>query len=395
VFRAFQAILQPTAAQEAALARQLDGQRELYNAALEERIGAWRYERRSVSRFEQFGELTGFEHPVLEFGVCPARGTLTRLARAFDGFYRRCRRGETPGFPRFKSAARWDSVEYPDRSCGRIVDEHRGVGRVHLKGVGAVRFRGAKRGLAGIPKTLTVRREGDRWRITVFCANVRATPLEPSDGQVGIDVGVTELVATSDGGRIGNPRHLRRSLDRLAQMQRVVAGRRRGSNRRRKAARHVGRLHRKIACQRRDLNHQVSRQLVNGFGLIVHEHLQIVNMVRRPKPRPNSEGGFEPNGAAAKAALNREILAAGWAQLLRFIAYKAEDAGRDVIAVNPRHTSQTCHHCGHVDKENRHATKFRCTSCGHVDHADINAARNILRAGLAHRQQREATEHIA
>jgi putative transposase len=119
VFRAFQAILQPTAAQEAALARQLDGQRELYNAALEERIGAWRYERRSVSRFEQFGELTGFEHPVLEFGVCPARGTLTRLARAFDGFYRRCRRGETPGFPRFKSAARWDSVEYPDRSCWR------------------------------------------------------------------------------------------------------------------------------------------------------------------------------------------------------------------------------------------------------------------------------------
>jgi putative transposase len=123
--------------------------------------------------------------------------------------------------------------------------------------------------------------------------------------------------------------------------------------------------------------------------------LQIVNMVRRPKPRPNDEGGFDPNGAAAKATLNREILAAGWAQLLRFITYKAEEAGRDVIAVNPRHTSQTCHQCGHVDAENRHATKFRCTSCGHVDHADINAARNILRAGLAHRRQREATEHIA
>lgn len=395
VFRAFQAILQPTAGQTDALARLLAAQRELYNAALEARAGAWRVERRSVSRFEQFGELTGWEHPVLDFGICAARGTLTRLDRAFDGFYRRCRRGETPGFPRFKSAARWDSVEYPDQSCWRIVNEHRGVGRVHLTGVGDVRFRGAKRGLRGTPKTLTVRREGDRWRITVFCANVPAIPLEPADAQVGIDVGISELVATSNGERIGNPRHLRRSLGRLADLQRLVAGRKRGSHLRRKAARQVGRLHRKIARQRRDLAHQISRRLVNEYGLIVHEQLQISNMVRRPAPRPNTEGGFDPNGAAAKAGLNREILAAGWAQLLCFITYKAEEAGRDVIAVNPRHTSQTCHHCGNVDAENRHATQFRCTGCGHVDHADINAARNILRAGLAQRPAREATEHVA
>ena len=222
-----------------------------------------------------------------------------------------------------------------------------------------------------------------------------ATPLEPTGAQLGIDVGVTELVATSNGEMIGNPRHLRIALGRLADQQRVVAGRRRGSNRRRKAARHVGRLHRKIAWQRRDLAHQVSRHLVNGYGLIVHEELLISNMVRRPAPRPNDEGGFDPNGAAAKAGLNREILAAGWGQLLRFITYKAAEAGRDVIAVNPRHTSQTCHNCGHVDPENRQATQFRCTNCGHVDHADTNAARNILRAGLAHRHERQAAEQAA
>jgi putative transposase len=217
----------------------------------------------------------------------------------------------------------------------------------------------------------------------------------PDGRRGGIDVGVSELVATSDGERIGNPRHLRRSLRRLADRQRLVAGRKRGSHRRRKAARQMGRLHRKIACQRRDLAHQVSRRLVDDHGLIVHENLKIVNMVRRPAPRSNDEGGFEPNGATAKAGLNREILAAGWAQLLRFITYKAADAGRELIAVNPRHTSQTCHACGHVDAENRHATQFRCTSCGHVDHADINAARNILRAGLAHRHEREANEQVA
>lgn len=88
------------------------------------------------------------------------------------------------------------------------------------------------------------------------------------------------------------------------------------------------------------------------------------------------------------------ILAAACGQLLRYITYKAEEAGREVIAVNARHTSQTCHQCGHVDAENRHATEFRCTCCGHIDHADINAARNILRAGLAHRPVREA-ENVA
>jgi putative transposase len=190
----------------------LDLQRQLYKAALQERVGAWRWEHRSVTRFEQFRQLTGWDHPVLQFGISPARGTLTRVDRALQGFYRRCHSGETPGFPRFKGRGRFDSVEYPDPRCWQIVNEHRGVGRLHLKGIGAVRFRGAKRGVLGVPKTITVRREGSRWRVTVFCADVPARHLEPTGRHIGIDVGVTELVATSDGELIGNPRHLRRSL---------------------------------------------------------------------------------------------------------------------------------------------------------------------------------------
>jgi putative transposase len=258
-----------------------------------------------------------------------------------------------------------------------------------------VRFRGARRGIRGTPKTLTVRREGNRWRITVFCTDVAAQTLEPTDAAVGIDVGVTELVATSDGELVTNPRHLRRALEHLAAAQRLVAGRTRGSRRRRQGAQAVGRLHRKIASQRRDLAHQVSRRLVDAYGLIVYEDLQITNLVRRPTPRPNHQGGHDPNRAAAKAGLNREILAAGWGQLLRFVAYKAEEAGRETIAVNPRHTSQTCAECGHVDARNRDATAFCCLRCGHVAHADVNAARNILRAGLARRSEREADQHVA
>jgi putative transposase len=124
--------------------------------------------------------------------------------------------------------------------------------------------------------------------------------------------------------------------------------------------------------------------LVDAYDLIVHEDLRVASMTRRPRPRPNVDGSFSPNGARAKTGLNRSISDSGWGQLLTFLAYKAEDAGRQVIAVDPRHTSQRCSSCGHVAKENRVSrATFRCVACGHHDHADLNAACNILRAGRA------------
>jgi putative transposase len=112
----------------------------------------------------------------------------------------------------------------------------------------------------------------------------------------------------------------------------------------------------------------------------------------RPRPRPDGTGGYQPNGAAAKAGLNKSINDAGWGQFLRILDAKAESAGRTVIAVNPRHTSQRCARCGHTAAGNRVTQEdFRCLSCGHHDHADVNAAINILRAGLALQEARKAT----
>lgn len=212
----------------------------------------------------------------------------------------------------------------------------------------------------------------------------------PTGRVVGIDLGLDNLVATSEGRLVDNERLVARSRERLAQAQRVVAGRRRGSERRRRAAGRVGDIQRRIARQRRDGLHKLSRALVDDYDLIVHEDLKITNMTRRPAPVPDGSGGYGPNGARAKAGLNREILGAGWGILLGMIAYKAEEAGRQVIAVDPRHTSQRCHSCGHVDAGNRVGAVFRCLGCGHADHADINAARNILGAGLALRHERAA-----
>ena len=107
-------------------------------------------------------------------------------------------------------------------------------------------------------------------------------------------------------------------------------------------------------------------------------------MTRRPRPRPDGNSGHEPNGAAAKTGLNKSIHDAGWGIFLRILSAKAESARRTVIAVDPRHTSQRCAECGHAAAGNRITqAEFRCLACGHQAHADVNAARNILRAGLA------------
>ncbi len=381
--RSYRYLLQPTVPQRARLEVLLHNQCELYNAALEERRGAWTWERRSISYVDQSRTLTTLRAArpeIFDHGVTVCRGTLKRLDRAFGAFYRRCRAGQTPGYPRFKSSRRWDSVQWEDTSGWRLNTESR---RLRLLGIGEVKVR-LHRELGGTPKAITVAREGRRRWVTVRCTDVPATPLPATGQQVGIDLGVCAQVATSDGQLVVDGRYGRSARARLAVAQRQLATKHRGSRHRERQVEVVAAAHRKVRNQRKDLAHTLSRQLVNRYDLIVHEDLTIATMMRRPRPRRAEDGTYEPNGAAAKAGLNRSISDAGWGQLLQCIAYKAEDAGRDVIAVDPRHTSQRCSSCGHIDRENRRIqVEFQCRACGHEAHADVNAAMNILRAGRA------------
>ncbi len=381
--RTFRYLLQPTTRQVGALDALLVEQCELYNAALEDRRGAWRWERRSVSYFSQcrtLTELRSVRPEILEHGVTVCRGTLKRLDRAFCAFFRRVRQGETPGFPRFKSVRRFDSVQWEDTKGWRIDTDWR---RLYLLGIGDVRLR-LHRPIRGTPKAITVAREGRRWFVSIRCVDVPAQPLPKTGRDVGIDLGVCALVATSDGELVTQGRYGLRAADELARAQRALSTKRRGSKRRTRAVERVAANHRKVRNQRMDLAHKLSRRLVDDYDLIAIEDLAVKNMVRRPGPRPNGQGGFDTNGAGAKAGLNRSIHDSGWKVLQSFIAYKAEDAGREVIAVDPRHTSQACSRCGHVAKDNRVTqAEFRCQACGFKAHADTNAAVNILRAGRA------------
>jgi putative transposase len=385
---AYKFLLRPTSRQAHALAECLEDTRQLYNAAMEERREAWRMGKHHITFYSQDAQLKEIRAADPErFGrwafKCE-RAAVRRLDRAFKAFYRRCKAGERPGYPRFKGRGWWDSIEWRDGDGAKWDSvQHPTVTRVYLMGIGHVRVH-QHRPLKGRVKTVTAKREGDRWYVVLSCDDVPAEPLEPTGAVAGIDMGVVSFLTTSDGRHVPNLRPLAVTADRLAAAQQGLARKKRGSKRRRKAKARVAALHRKVRRTRLDHAHKTALALVRDHDMIAHEVLQVGNMTRRPKPRPADDGSYEPNGAAAKSGLNRSILDAGWGEFLDVLRAKAESAGRTVVEVDPRHTSQTCSRCGHVNAGNRITqAEFRCLACGHQAHADVNAAINILRAGLA------------
>ena len=384
--RAYKFRLRPTARQHVALGQSSTSHRELYNTALQERRDAWRLKKIAVSYGDQSAQLKEIRKTRTDVAVwsfSSQQATLRRLNRAFVSFFRRVRAGETPGYPRFKPAHRFDSVEWPKDGDGcRWLPEAR---RLYLQGIGHVKV-SIHRQVEGRVKTIQVRREGRRWMPVLSCADVPARPLQPTGAAVGIDVGIASFAITSDGRQVINPGFGRAAAAKLATARQAVARKRRGSDNRRRAKEALAARHRKIANQRRNFHHRAARALVARYDLLVLEDLKIRNMARRPAPRPDLDrpGRFLPNGAAAKTGLNRSIHDAGWARFVLILRAKAEEAGHVVIDVDARHTSDRCEACGHTAAENRASQAvFSCRACGHTVNADEHAARNILRAGLA------------
>lgn len=401
--RTYKFLLRPTAHQRVALEACLEDTRQLYNAALEERRAAWRMGRHRITFYSQDAQLKDIRAADPErygrWAYSCERAPLRRLDRAFQAFFRRLKTGNKPGYPRFKGRSSWDSIEWPQHGNGCRWDSvpHPTVTRVKLygDGIGNVRVH-QHRAVKGIVKTITAKREGNRWYVILSCDDVPADPLERTGAVAGIDMGVASFLTTSDGRHVPNPRPLAATSDRLAMAQRALERKKRGSNRRRKAVRKVAALHAKVRRTRLDHGHKTALALVRDYDVIACEALQIANMTRRPKPKLAEDGTFEPNGAAAKAGLNKSIQDAGWGVFLEILHAKAESAGRVIVEVDSRHTSQRCARCGHVAPGNRVTqAEFKCLSCGHEAHADVNAAINILRSGLDLQEAANAAREAA
>jgi putative transposase len=348
----------PTKAQADFLAGELREACSLYNAALEERIGAWKTCRKSISFYDQCYQLK----PMREDGCLSlanfTTGTevLRRLDKAFKAFFARVKRGDKPGFPRFRSFRRYGSITFPHYGNGcRLLDS----GKLRVQGAGHIKIK-LHRPREGKVKTATIKREADRW-FACFSVEREAAPLPASDSAIGIDVGLTDFAVLSDGTAIENPRHYRNAQARPRRCQRKVARRKKGSKRRRKAVLQLQRVNVHVRNQRADFQHKLSRRLVNEFGVIAVEDLNVKGL--------------------ASGMLAKSVHDAGWTSFFGMLSYKAECAGRKLVKVDPRGTSQTCL-CGARVEKTLADRWHDCPACGLSAGRDHVSAQVILsRAG--------------
>lgn len=222
---------------------------------------------------------------------------------------------------------------------------------------------------------------GGRWHVS-FPAPQPAVPDAGRAGRaIGIDRGVATTIATSDGQMLRAPQMRKREQAKLARLEREKSRRRRGSHRRKIVVHRIATLHQRVADRRRDWVEKITTRVAANNDMVVVEELAIRNMVRRaiPKPDPDNPGRYLPNGAAAKAGLNKAIYANCWGLFAKRLGQKMKASGTTLVEVSARYSSQECRKCGHTAKENRQSqTVFLCIACGHGDHADHNAAEIVL-----------------
>ena len=378
--------LSPTRKQAATLQWTLDRCRELYNAALSERRDAYSMVGKSITCYDQINDLPEIKEIREEYRDIHSQilqDVLRRVDKAYKSFFARCKRGGTPGYPRLQGRDRYDSFCFPQ--AGFSLTHHT---RVTLSKIGSIKVK-LHREIKGKIKTCSIKREGSHWYI-IFSCEVETCPLPVSYEDVGIDLGVLHFATLSTGETIENPRYFRKAEKKREKVQQALARKKRGSHRRTKAKQAVGKAHRTVRNQRQDFLHKESRKLVDKYQVIVFEELQPANMSKRAKPKQDENGTYLPNGGSAKSGLNKSIQDAGWALFMSMCSYKAECAGRTLLTINPRYTSQICSSCGTVKKKEL-SERWHSCECGTELDRDHNAAINILRLG-SNRQLAMAVE---
>ena len=356
--RSYRYRLKPNRQQVRTSSRILETHRQLYNAALQERREAWRMRQVSVSYLMQANQLQAiraFDEDIAFLNYSSCQQTLRRLDKAFAAFFRRIREGAKAGYPRFKSRRRFKSVAYVYGDGVRLED-----GRLYIQNVGRVRIR-LHRPLpqgAQVKQVVIQRTATDEWYAT-FQIELPDPQVEPHPGPaVGIDLGLEHFAALSTGELVANPRWFRETEAALALAQRQRARCRRGSRRYRELSQQIRRLHEQIARQRRDFQHKLSRRLVQEFGWIAVEDLNVLGLSR--------------------SMLAKSVHDAGWSQFLFFLTYKAEEAGGEVEQVAAAGTTQDCANCGLLVPKALAERRHRCPHCGFTASRDVNAALNIL-----------------
>jgi putative transposase len=353
--KTFKFRLYPNRQQRNQLTATLDVCRELYNAGLEERIGAWK-NRTPVRCYDQINQLPDIKSTRPDVaGVFSQvlQDVLRRLDKTYQAFFGRVQRGQKAGFPRFKGPNRYNSFTYPQSGFQL-------GSKLQLSKIGNLKIK-QHRDIQGQIKTLTIRREAGCW-YACFSVEFEPEKLPRKDNAIGLDMGLETFARRSDGIPIENPRYYQKAQAKLRRAQRKVARRlNKKSNRRRKAVLLLQKAHAHVTNQRKDFQHQESYKLVQNFGTIVVEDLNIQGL----------SGGM----------LSKAVHDVGWSSFLNVLCCKAENAGRQLLKVDPRYTSQECPNCHAIEKKPLSVRVHRC-DCGLTLHRDHAAALVILGRGL-------------
>jgi putative transposase len=386
MIKAFKYRLYPNKKTKRILNNTLETCRLLYNQTLETKINLYKNEEKSLKlseanriitkNKETNEELTKVYSQVLQ-------DVQKRMFLAYDNFFRRVKQGtEEPGFPRFKSESRYKSFKYKQNNGSfKIIDDK----WLYLSKIGNIKIN-LYREIEGEILNCTVKREAlGKWFV-IFVCETESKPLEPTDEEVGIDLGLKTFAMLSNEEVIENPMFLKDSKKKLEKIQTKINALPKGSNEKHKEIKVKHHIYEKIVNKRDNFLHQESRKLVNRYQNIYMEDLDIKEMmeVKEQKKNMTDEEYMEwRKERYIQKKRNTNIGDVSWNKFVNFINYKAEEAGRTLKLVNPRNTSKTCSGCGNIkyDLTTKDRT-YKCSKCGLKLDRDLNASYNILRLGL-------------
>lgn len=359
--KAFLYRLYPSRSQTRLLEATLETCRRLYNDCLAERKTAYQERGETIGKYAQLRQVKERKatNPYAKNIHSHVLQTVVQdLDKTFEAFFRRVKAGAKAGYPRFKGRHRWRSFGYKELGNGFKIDGR----RLRLSGIGRIAVRW-HRPLAGQVKTVRITKKAGKWYAAFSCIVEAPTPVVATNREVGIDVGLSSLITTSDNEKVQPPRFYRSAERQLRIAQRRVARRKKGSTNRHKAVVMLQRQYDHVANQRKDFLNKLAHDLTTRYDRIALEDLRITNMVRNPH-------------------LAKSILDAGWGYLVQRLTHKAASAGRVVVLVDPRSTSKTCSQCGAIFESLTLADRWVDCACGLSLDRDHNAAINILkRAG--------------
>ncbi len=339
---------------------QLDLCRKLYNLGLEQKILLWKQFKIGISCYTQYNQLPELKNEYLEYKQINAQclqDVLDRLDKAYQSFFRRIKnKKEKVGFPRFKGKNRFDSFTF-SQTGWKLIGKY-----LYITNIGKFKLF-FSRPIQGTIKTVTIKRTPtNEWFVTFSCDNVPENILPKTNNEIGIDVGIKSFCVDSDGLQITNPKFFKQSEKILRRKQKSLSRKKKGSNRRQKARILVAKTYNKITNQRKDFLHKTANYYIENYDTIFVENLKIENMIRNK-------------------CLSKSISNISWGTFFNLLSYKAEEAGKIIIKVNPNGTSQICSNCGEKVPKQLSVRIHNCPFCGLKIDRDLNASLNIKKVG--------------